>query len=109
VNTYTVEVTLTPVADDAWAVYRNVTDIVPGTILIEDPEFPVLILPVEAADPQQAAIFVQGIASIAGVQIVSGQVSDAPERDFDSPVEDDSAQLAGSLAKDFVPGWLLSV
>lgn len=105
-NEYTVEATLPPVTDSDWATYRSVTNIVPGTILIEDAEQPVLILPVEAGSPAQAAVFVEGVASIVGIRIVSGEIRDAPAHDFESPVDGDADQAPPVSDRPFVPRWL---
>ncbi len=80
---YTVEIVVAPVADDDWPRLRDVLDVVPGTLLIEDPEAPMLISPVEADSPWQAASFIDGIRSVTKMKLVSGCVYPAPEPDFD--------------------------
>ena len=84
-------------------------DIVPGTILLEDPREPVLIIPVEAAGPMEAARFVQGIAILADVQITAGSINPAPEADFDEPedeIETASTAQPQSEVVEYVRDWM---
>lgn len=81
---YRVEATLAAVADEAgWMKLRSVLDTVPGTILVEDPDQPVLIFPVEAESPFRAVTFVDGLSKVVGFTIVSGTVDPALELDTD--------------------------
>lgn len=83
---FRVEATLTPVPDEAgWVTLRSVLDTVPGTILVEDSDEPVLIFPVEAESAFRAVTFVDGLSKVVGFTIVSGTVGPALELD----VEDD--------------------
>lgn len=87
---FRVEATLKPVADEAgWAKLRSVLDTVPGTILIEDPEEPVLIFPVEAESAFRAGTFVDGLSKVVGFTIVSGTVGPALELDVDDDLFED--------------------
>jgi len=98
---FSVEVTLERAkTEDDWAALRRMTDTVPGTLLLEDPEEPVLIFPVESNHPQDAAVFVQGVASIAGLNIISGVLSELPD-DHES-----DAQRMGTTEEGFRPQWL---
>jgi hypothetical protein len=105
VTIYSVEVTLPPVKDGDWSGLRRMTDVVPGTILLEDPEQPALIFPVEADDPRSAAIFVEGVASIASLNIVAGCVAELEDADFDEP-EDGSESSLSTTEAGFKPGWM---
>lgn len=106
-NKYMVEVTLEAVENDDWVGLRRVTDIVPGTILIEDAEEPVLILPVDAESGSRAAVFVEGVASIVGLTIIHGHIGDAPDDDFD-PVDHEGDLSGDQIVEGFEPKWLVS-
>lgn len=80
---FTVEATTAAVADGDWSRLRSVTDMVPGTFLIEDPDEPVLVFPVQAASPSLAALFVEGILNLVELELVSGTISPAPESEVD--------------------------
>jgi hypothetical protein len=82
-NWYTVEVTLKPVRDDDWTQHLCAIEAVPGTVLIQDAEAPVLAFPVEADQPFAAARFVEGVLSFLELDAISGEISDMPARDFD--------------------------
>jgi hypothetical protein len=83
-TTFTVEAITKPVYDEAgWFPLRRVTDLVPGTLLIEDAEVPMLILPVNASSPSRAALFVEGVLKVVGIEFVSGTIR--PVEDDDSP------------------------
>ena len=81
---FTVEVTLAPVPEGKWTRLREVLDLVPGTVLIEAPESPVLIFPVRADDPMRAAMFVDGLSKLIPFEVRSGTISPLPEEDFES-------------------------
>lgn len=82
-TTFTIEAITKPVHDEAgWLPLRRVTDMVPGTLLIEDGDEPMLILPVTASSPGRAAMFVEGVLKVVGVEFVSGAIQQ---------VEDDEA------------------
>ena len=101
---YTVEATLARVStEDGWVALRRMTDVVPGTILIEDPAEPVLIFPVSATDPQQAAIFIEGVASVASLEILTGDVYPTPPPDYD---DDEQDRDAVQRDRGFAPDWL---
>lgn len=89
---FRVEATLTPVADEAgWTTLRSVLDTVPGTLLVEDPDEPVLIFPVEAESAFRAVTFVDGLSKVVGFTIVSGTVGPALELDVDDDLFDDDS------------------
>ncbi len=101
-NEFTVEVVLKPVVNDDWSTLRSVTDVVPGTLLLEDAEQPTLILPVEAETLQTAAVFVQGIMTVIGLDIVWGRAYRTEPCDYDG----DGATVAPMTVPDFAPSWL---
>lgn len=84
-TSYTVEVRTAPVAD--WALHYQAIDAVPGTILLEDPEDPTLMIPVDAESPLKAAQFVQGLATLIGLTIRGATIYPTPDEDFET--EDD--------------------
>ena len=97
---FSVEVTLERAETEKdWAALRRMTDAVPGTLLLEDPDEPVLIFPVECNYPQDAAVFVQGVASIAGLNILSGILSELEDHES-------NAQRMGTTKEGFRPQWL---
>jgi hypothetical protein len=74
-TTFTVEAVTKPVHDEAgWLSLRRVTDLVPGTLLIEDADEPMLVVPVSASSPGRAAMFVEGVLKVVGVEFVSGTI-----------------------------------
>jgi hypothetical protein len=74
-TTFTVEAVTKPVGDEAgWSQLRRVTDMVPGTLLIEDADEPTLVLPVTASSPGRAALFVEGVLNVVGVEFISGTI-----------------------------------
>ncbi len=70
---YTVEVVLKPVVNDDWSALRRATDQIPGTLLLEDPEEPMLVVPIEAETQSTAAIFVHGVMSVLNLEVVWGR------------------------------------
>lgn len=93
---FTVEVTTRPVIDSDWSVQRNVLDAVPGTVLVEDPEAPVLFIPVEANEPMRAAKFVEGLAILTGLKIESGKIyptENDPDLDDLFDCDDDDVEV----------------
>jgi hypothetical protein len=83
---FTVEAVSEPVHEvDGWLPLRRVTDLVPGTILLEDEEEPMLVMPVSASSPARAALFVEGILTLVGVEFVSGAIHLADDDDDGSP------------------------
>lgn len=87
---FTVEATMSPVQDGDWDPLYHVLDVVPGTLLLENPEHPVLIIPVDAEEPMKAGLFVDGLAKLLDLTIVSGQIYPAPDDEFDFEDEDDA-------------------
>lgn len=98
---FTVEVVTKPVVNDDWSTLRSITDIIPGTLLIEDPQEPTLVIPVEAETLQSAAVFVQGVMTVVKLDIVWGRAYRTEPCDFDT--YHDSRQ---ALVPDFAPAWL---
>lgn len=92
---YTVEVSTSPISDDAgWEKLRNVLDVVPGSMLIEDRDEPTLIVPVVATEPMKAALFVDGLAKLLDLELKAGQIYPTPEDDFD--FDDDAESVESS-------------
>ena len=79
---YTVEETTAPVTGGEWDGLRHVLDLVPGAMLIEDPEEPLLIVPVEADEPAKALLFVDGLAKLLGIELRTGRFCPTPQDDF---------------------------
>lgn len=93
---FTVEVVLAPVADDdGWTKLRDMLDLLPGTLLIEDAGEPMLIFPVEAESAGRAGSFIDGVASIAELQMVSGCVRPTPPVDFERDGEESGPAFVG--------------
>lgn len=80
---YTVEVTTITVVDGRWENLRSAIDAVPGTMLLEDAEEPVLFIPVDAETPMRAAQFVEGLAKLLEITICFGSIYPTPPLDFD--------------------------
>jgi hypothetical protein len=80
-NHFTVAVTLPAVNEGDWTRIYGYLDLVPGTVLVEDPEEPQLLIPVEASDALNAVNFVRGISLVSGMTIVAGEVYAAPEEE----------------------------
>lgn len=101
---FTVEAVTAPVADEAgWDTLRSLLDTVPGTVLIEDADEPMLIFCVDAASPLRAIQFVEGIRKIADIEIIRGEVYEAPEIDFERP---DAVPEAPSKVVAAVQSWV---
>ncbi len=101
---FTVEATMAAVPRGDWSRLRSVTDLVPGTFLIEDPDEPVLVFPVQADSPSKAAMFVEGILKLVNLELVSGTIEPAPEAD-DEISGDESAE-APTDAERAVNEWI---
>lgn len=106
-TTFTVEAITKPVHDDAgWLPLYRITDLVPGTLLLEDAEEPMLVMPVVASSPTRAAAFVEGVLKLVGVEFVSGAIrhlddedeSEAPE--YSSPEVERERQRAENILLD---------
>lgn len=82
-NSFTVEIVMAPVQGNDWTELRRVTDVLPGTILLEDPEEPMLIIPVDADSQRSAAIFVQGAMSVLGHDVKWGRAYRTERCDLD--------------------------
>lgn len=89
---YSVEATVA--ATDDLDSLRRFTDIVPGTVLIEDPAAPTLVFPVEARSVREAVSFVTGVAHVGGLELVSGAV-DLLDDDFHPEGNDDESTARG--------------
>ena len=87
---FTVEVTVKPVTDDDWTAHLRAVDAVPGTLLIQDADCPILSFPVEASEPFKAARFVEGVLSILDLEAVSGEITDLPELDVELEADDET-------------------
>lgn len=98
---FTVEVVTKPVVADDWSTLRSITDIIPGTLLIEDAQEPTLVIPVEAETLQSAAVFVQGVMTVVGLDVQWGRAYRTEPCDYD-----DSQDGRQTLVPDFAPAWL---
>lgn len=99
---FTVEATTQAVTDGDWSRLRSVIDLVPGTLLIEDAEEPMLVFPVQAESQGKAYLFVDGILKLVGLEPVTGRISEA-----EVDVEDDHTN--GTDAVRAVNEWIDSV
>lgn len=99
---HTVEIVVAPVVNDDWALLRRVTDVMPGTLLIEDAEEPMFVIPIEAQTNQNAAIFVQGVLSDLGLKIIWGR----SYRTEHSTDDFGTAEDANDAVADFRLSWL---
>lgn len=89
---YTVEVTTPPMAD--MAVLRRVLDTVPGSVLEENPEEPILYVSVEADSPTKAAMFVDGLSVLMRFTIVSTTIYPTPD-DFGHLIDAEDDDVEG--------------
>lgn len=105
---FTVELTVDPVGNDGWGLLRDVVDLVPGTLLIEDPEEPVLMVPVDAEDAMKAALFCDGLATLVGFTVRSGVIRPTPEADYDT-VDDDGGEPAPTEVVRALESWVSHV
>lgn len=80
---YTVEVTTEPVVDGRWESLRRAIDVVPGTVLLEDPDEPILMVPVAARTPVAAAQFVDGLAKLLGIRTRAWSIYPTLDLDID--------------------------
>jgi len=80
VTEFTVEVYGNAIKNESeWTQWRHATDVVPGTILLEDSGEPCLIFPIEATALNEAAIFAQGVMASLGLTIVWGRAYPAED------------------------------
>lgn len=86
---YTVEVTTAHVAADDWDLHYRAIDAVPGALLIQDAEEPMLSFPVQADDPFKAARFVAGVMKLIGLPAKASKVDPLPEPDFEAVSSDE--------------------
>lgn len=106
---FTVELTTSPIrVSHDWDVLRNVIDVVPGTVLLEDADAPVLVIPVEAEDPMKAALFCDGLSKLVGFTILSGAIQPTLKIDFDVD-QDDDTDGASTPVVDALSSWVDSV
>jgi hypothetical protein len=69
---FTVEAVACPVyCEDDWSPLREVTDLIPGSFLIEDPEQPTLVMSVTSSSAMRAALFVDGVFKLVGLGLMS--------------------------------------
>jgi hypothetical protein len=102
---FTVEVTARAVEQGSFSALRRALETVPGTILLEDAESPVLLFPVQAPNAMQAARFVGGVAKLLGLEFAEGRIYPTPEVDFDLPTDDE--EIASSTpVVDAVQDWI---
>ncbi|BAN32010.1 hypothetical protein MAHJHV53_44100 [Mycobacterium avium subsp. hominissuis] len=94
-NAYNVEAILRPIADDnRWDEIRDLIDIIPGTILIEDPDGPLLIFPVDAPDDYAAFCLVNGVLQLRGVKPLKGRICLIENVDDEDDEDDDCSAKA---------------
>lgn len=102
---YTVEATTASTSD--FRSLRRFTDIVPGTFLLEDPEEPTLIFPVDANSAMAAVRFIEGVAKLGELDVVRGCVYEAPIGEFEvDQSEEEEVDLATSPVVDAVRTWM---
>lgn len=89
-KTFTVEAIAAPVASESdFETLRHLTDLVPGTFLLEDPVEPTLVMPVEAPDMVSAAKFVRGLSLVTGVEFTGLNIAPAPSDEDGLDFEED--------------------
>jgi hypothetical protein len=89
-NAYNVEAIMAPIADEhSWDDLRDLIDVIPGTILIEDPDGPLFIFPVDADSWRAAFKLVDGLLKVRGVRPLLGRVCED-----DHPSGDDCSSKA---------------
>lgn len=104
-QSYTVEVTTEPVVDDRWEPLRQAIDAVPGTVLLEDPDEPILMVPVDALTPLRAAQFVDGLAKLLDIHIRTGSIYPTPDLDADLD-EDSESEDRVTLVVQQLDAWM---
>lgn len=93
----TAEVTVAAVVNDDWTCLREVLDVVHGSLLIEDPDAPVLMMPVTAKSASAAQNFVEGILGLKGIAIVKGRIDRAPADDYELGDADGEGSVSGTV------------
>lgn len=78
---FTIEAIMSPVVNDDWTDLHRALDVVPGSILMADPEAPVLVIPVTAESAQAAERFLHGLAQITGLDVVAVSAREAEDVD----------------------------
>ena len=106
--TFTVEATTIPVTDGNWAVFYELLNDIPGSMLIEDPEQPTVIIPTDCELPDRAFAFVSGLATVTGLTLVEARAYETPEDDADLP-EDDVVEIHTSDSINRVRDWIASI
>lgn len=102
---FTVETVLEPVVDGNWTELRALTDVLPGTLLLEDAAEPTLIIPIEADNLRDAALYVQGVMSVLGHKVTWGRAYRAePTRSHGVFLS--SSRGAQHTSASVVPRWL---
>jgi hypothetical protein len=106
--TLTVEATTIPVSNGDWTMFYEVLSDIPGSMLIEDPEQPTLVIPTDCDAPDRAFAFVSGLATVTGLTLVEAKAYETPEDDSDLPENDaDAAPMPDSVAR--VRDWVASI
>jgi hypothetical protein len=99
-TTFTVEATCKPVHEvNGWLPLRRVTDLVPGTLLLEDAEEPMLVMPVVASSLGRAILFVDGVLKLVGVELVSAAIRIIEDDDGSPPLLSPEAELQHKWAE----------
>jgi hypothetical protein len=104
VTNFTVETVMAPIRKADWGQLRRVTDLLPGTILLEDPEEPMLVIPMDVPTQQAAAIFAQGVMTVLGLEIKWGRVYRTESCDLDYRGQEPAVEVAWPST--LVPAWL---
>ena len=106
--TFTVEATTIPVTDDNWTTFYEVLSDIPGSMLIEDPEQPTLVIPTDCDAPDRAFAFVSGLATVTGLTLVEAKAYETPEDDADLPENDvNDAPTPDSIVR--VREWIAAI
>lgn len=87
---YNVEAITGPVTDGDFDKLRDAIDVIPGTILVEDPNEPMLICPVDADNPRNAHRLVDGFLKLADVAPIKGRITQSDDADDECTVCDES-------------------
>lgn len=83
---YNVEAITAPVTDGDFDKLRDAIDVIPGTILVEDPEKPLLIFPVDTENPGSAYRIVDRFLKIVGVEPLKGRITESDAADDECAV-----------------------
>ncbi len=77
--------------------------------MIEDPQHPRLLIPIEADSPLKAATFVQGISTVVGFKILKGSIYETPEIDYELEEDEPEETKGPNTAATTVADWFSQI